>query len=47
LWRTPNCYITSHTGGGHRHTERNLIDHFLTNLAAFERGEADAMRDRL
>lgn len=47
LWRTPNCYITSHTGGGHRHTERDLIDHFLANLSAFERGEVEAMRDRL
>ena len=47
LWRTPNCYITSHTGGGHRHTERDLIDHFLTNLTSFEQGDAEAMRDRL
>ena len=47
LWRTPNCHITSHTGGGHRHTERDLIDHFLKNLTRFEQGKTDAMCDCL
>jgi len=47
LWRTPNCYITSHNGGGHRHTERDLIDHFLANLAYFEQGETESMCDCL
>ncbi|GAB5560210.1 MAG: D-2-hydroxyacid dehydrogenase [Synoicihabitans sp.] len=47
LWRTPNCHITSHTGGGHRHTERDLLDHFLSNLAAFERNDLPGMRDRI
>lgn len=47
LWRTANCHITSHTGGGHRNTERDQIDHFLENLAPFDRGDLDAMRDRV
>ncbi len=47
LWRAANCHITSHTAGGHRHTERDLIDHFSKNLALFERREIDAMQDSL
>lgn len=47
LWRTPNCHITSHTGGGHRDTEKVMIEQFLANLAAFERGDLESMKDRV
>lgn len=39
LWRTPNCFITPHTAGGRRDQDEALAEHFLANLAAFERGE--------
>ncbi len=39
LWRTPNCYITPHTAGGHTTEFERLADHFLTNLKRFEAGE--------
>jgi phosphoglycerate dehydrogenase-like enzyme len=47
LWRTPNCYITPHTAGGRRDQDDAIVDHFLHNLAALERGERDAMIDRV
>ena len=45
LWSTKNCYITPHTAGGRRDQDEAIVDHFLANLAAFERqGE---MTDRV
>jgi phosphoglycerate dehydrogenase-like enzyme len=38
LWTAPNCYITPHTAGGRRDQDEALVKHFLSNLAAFERG---------
>jgi phosphoglycerate dehydrogenase-like enzyme len=35
LWRTPNCWITPHTGGGHFGEAERLMRHFLDNLARF------------
>ena len=40
LWAAPNCYITSHIGGGTFEQDDNLAAHFLANLAAFTRGGA-------
>ena len=40
LWSTPNCFITPHTAGGRHDQDTALVEHFLANLAAFERGEA-------
>jgi phosphoglycerate dehydrogenase-like enzyme len=40
LWETPNCFITSHTGGGHVTEKLRHVNHFLDNLRRFERGEA-------
>lgn len=39
LWRAPNCVITPHTAGGHHDEGRRLVEHFISNLARFERGE--------
>lgn len=39
LWRAPNCIITPHTAGGHHDEGDRLVDHFITNLARYERGE--------
>ena len=39
LWNAPNCFITPHTAGGHRGEDVRLVQHFLNNLRAFERGE--------
>jgi phosphoglycerate dehydrogenase-like enzyme len=44
LWRAPNCVITPHTAGGHHDEGDRLVEHFVTNLARFERGEP--VRDR-
>jgi phosphoglycerate dehydrogenase-like enzyme len=38
LWTAPNCFITPHTAGGRHDQDEALAAHFLTNLAAFERG---------
>ncbi len=38
LWSAPNCYITPHTAGGRHDQDEALVTHFLSNLAAFERG---------
>jgi phosphoglycerate dehydrogenase-like enzyme len=38
LWRTPNCYITPHTGGGHHDEFERHVRHFLENLHRFESG---------
>jgi phosphoglycerate dehydrogenase-like enzyme len=45
LWTAPNCYITPHTAGGRRDQDSAIVQHFLRNLAAFERGES--MVDRV
>ena len=45
LWETPNCFITSHTGGGHVTEKLRHVNHFLDNLRRFERGEA--LRNRI
>ncbi len=39
LWTAPNCFITPHTAGGRHDQDEALVEHFLANLAAFERGE--------
>jgi phosphoglycerate dehydrogenase-like enzyme len=39
LWTAPNCYITPHTAGGQHDQDDRIVKHFLSNLAAFERGE--------
>lgn len=44
LWTAPRCYITPHTAGGRRDQDDAIAEHFLANLAAFERGEAMADR---
>lgn len=45
LWTAPNCFITPHTAGGRHDQDDALAEHFLANLAAFERGKA--MTDRV
>lgn len=35
LWRTKNCLITCHIGGGTREQDENLARHFLNNLKSF------------
>lgn len=44
LWRTKNCLITCHIGGGTREQDLQLVRLFLGNLARFARGEALADR---
>ena len=39
LWTTPNCYITPHSGGGHSNEKERQVEHFLSNLRRFEKGE--------
>ena len=39
LWTTPNCFITPHSGGGHSNEKERQVQHFLNNLARFERGD--------
>jgi phosphoglycerate dehydrogenase-like enzyme len=38
LWTAPNCFITSHTGGGRRDQSEALARHFLANFEAFVAG---------
>jgi phosphoglycerate dehydrogenase-like enzyme len=45
LWTMPNCYITPHSAGGRHDQDETIVRHFLTNLAAFEKGAA--MIDRV
>lgn len=45
LWTTPNCFITPHSAGGHLGEQERLMDHFLANLRALERG--DPLLDRV
>jgi phosphoglycerate dehydrogenase-like enzyme len=44
-WDAPNCYVTPHTAGGHHNQDERIVEHFLSNLAAFQRGEP--MVDRI
>jgi phosphoglycerate dehydrogenase-like enzyme len=39
LWSLSSCYITPHSAGGRREEHLALVEHFLENLARFERGE--------
>lgn len=45
LWTAPNCFITPHTAGGRHDQDDALVEHFLANLAAFQRGTP--MTDRI
>jgi len=45
FWDAPNCYLTPHTAGGRHDQDSAIVNHFLHNLAAFEKGEA--MVDRV
>ena len=47
LWRTKNCHITPHTAGGRGDQDVAIVEHFLQNLAAFERGDLDQIVDRV
>jgi phosphoglycerate dehydrogenase-like enzyme len=38
LWRTPHCYITPHTAGGHDSEPERLVRHFLDNLSRYLAG---------
>ncbi|MDQ3685017.1 MAG: D-2-hydroxyacid dehydrogenase [Acidobacteriota bacterium] len=40
LWRTPNCYITPHTAGGHANEKERQVRHFLDNFRRFTSGES-------
>ena len=39
LWSAPNCFITSHTAGGHNTEFDRLVRHFLDNFERFTSGE--------
>ena len=45
LWKTPNCYITPHTAGGHSNEQERLVKLFLENLKRFVAGEE--LQDRI
>ena len=45
LWTAPRCYVTPHTAGGRADQDEAIVQHFLTNLAAFEKD--GAMTDRM
>lgn len=47
LWTLPNCWITPHSAGGRQDQSEAMVDHFLTNFAAFTAGQFDAMIDRV
>jgi len=38
LWTEPNCHITPHAAGGRPDEYKAIVEHFLANLAEFERG---------
>lgn len=38
LWTAPNCWVTPHTAGGRHDQDEAIIRHFLSNLAAFQKG---------
>jgi phosphoglycerate dehydrogenase-like enzyme len=37
LWRTRNCFITPHMSGGHVNESIRIIQHFIDNLARYDR----------
>jgi len=45
LWSAPNCHISPHSAGGRNNEHVALVQHFLANLARFERGEP--LRDQV
>jgi phosphoglycerate dehydrogenase-like enzyme len=45
LWSAPNCYITPHSAGGRHDQDEAVLQHFLGNLARFDRGEP--LQDRV
>ncbi len=45
LWRTPNCFVTPHTGGGHFDEFDRVVDHFLQNFRRFQ--SAESLLDRV
>lgn len=45
LRKLPNCYITPHTGGGHRNESESLVRHFLDNFRRYLNGSP--LRDRV
>jgi len=45
LLGAPNCFITPHIAGGHKHESRNLVRHFVENFQRFLQGTA--LRDRV
>ena len=45
LWKTPNCYITPHTAGGHANEQERLARLFLENLKRF--AAEDELLDRI
>jgi phosphoglycerate dehydrogenase-like enzyme len=45
LWTTPHCFITPHSGGGHRGEGERLARHFLQNLQRF--AENEELQDRV
>ena len=45
FWTLPNCFITPHTAGGRHDQDTAIVNHFLRNLAAFEKN--GAMVDRV
>jgi phosphoglycerate dehydrogenase-like enzyme len=45
LLGAPNCFITPHTAGGHRHESETLVRHFLENFRRYIAGEP--LRDRI
>ncbi len=47
LWDAPNCFITPHTAGGRHDQDEALVRHFLTNFAAFMRGDDTGWLDRV
>lgn len=45
LWSARNCFITPHTAGGRHDQDEALVEHFLANLQAFQRGSG--LNDRV
>lgn len=39
LLSIPNCFITPHTGGGHRNENESLVRHFMDNFGRYRAGE--------
>jgi phosphoglycerate dehydrogenase-like enzyme len=45
FWTLSNCFVTPHTAGGRHDQDTAIVNHFLRNLAAFEK--KGAMVDRI